>query len=1044
MKVLNTMEQYRKIQEIWKWSKKLREITGSDDLNSVKNNLITECHLAYTSPLTPFKEQCFFPSNATKKIAKEELQFGEEKFMFLELLNHILKNVGMLNEKNIINVIIMLNDIVLYKAYNMIKDASYVGLHSQLNMCIILDTMKIKPDDNNDVSLLLKEVSEKFGLNMEQFDALTIWAVAMLNYKMHVYDTAVLFFERFLKLVDGNDNVDITKKKIHARIYIGYCYEKTNSPKGFEDAIDIFKNLLEELKNDNNFNNIITELHHGLGHFYNEKAIFGNSTDDSDDIINARMHMRMALNQKVDYYSCYGSLFHEYGDYENAQSIFAEATKNDTIKNNDELISEMKFYEGQTYSALADSQDKQIELAKKKLKEFEEYCKCTYNFDGIVHARIFRIRTNLRRVDFGINNTNNRKKNRELINTWYKELTEYTLSNYASKSIKEEYKKTIYILNVFRTLYADNKFIWHMEDILYYLKKFIDLMPDGACSLDYIEDVKDDTEKIVSNLYQIDIEGLRVWCAGNEKIDSSQFKIDGLNLRDVIPVEDKEKAHYYIQKNGKPDMVVLILPSEKDLKFEQEIETIMSVVTESYFLFSQEVSTIYDINWLKTVTQGKRHTLYYTDNINSVLRLAYCFRALEILRREILQPIPLFSLAPTHFSSSYDFQLGEDIEIQLEAFNEPVDVGAQRKLCEQLRFVDNKYSSSLMGRRLVEDALDALKEICCKNEGFFVACFPEPEKGINDDNNYISYLIQDSTFFPPGTFVHEIHDEMTYTIKALPSYIKLFWEVVEIIDEYAGECDVNEECAVCYKTVLTEDNNISIHCRKLLSVIFGNKFDGLKFPYKCILRKLERSEKNKDYIYIVLIQNNVFNNRISNVNKTGKECVNMKSIPTVFVTYAWEPEGTEFEKYQKEVLEFTNILRDHGYDATFDLAAEHIGNWTQVMVDGLKKEKIIVLLSPEYKRKADETADTGVAIERNALVERRKVDPNSIIFAKLPSQRDKNSEEIVPNIFSGAIVIDLSKNNITDGYNMLYTRLNGDIVVDLHPVSGTPPETIKL
>jgi len=94
---------------------------------------------------------------------------------------------------------------------------------------------------------------------MEQFDSLTIWAVAMLNYKMHVYDTAVLFFERFLKLVEGNDNIDIIKRKIHARIYIGYCYEKTNSQKGFEDAIDIFEDLLDELNNDSNFENITND-----------------------------------------------------------------------------------------------------------------------------------------------------------------------------------------------------------------------------------------------------------------------------------------------------------------------------------------------------------------------------------------------------------------------------------------------------------------------------------------------------------------------------------------------------------------------------------------------------------------------------------------------------------------------------------------------------------------------------------------------------------------------------------------------------------------
>ena len=38
----------------------------------------------------------------------------------------------------------------------------------------------------------------------------------------------------------------------------------------------------------------------------------------------------------------------------------------------------------------------------------------------------------------------------------------------------------------------------------------------------------------------------------------------------------------------------------------------------------------------------------------------------------------------------------------------------------------------------------------------------------------------------------------------------------------------------------------------------------------------------------------------------------------------------------------------------------------------------------------------------------------------------------------------MSKNNVSDGYNMLYTRLNDDKVVDLLPVSGMPPKTIKL
>ena len=160
--------------------------------------------------------------------------------------------------------------------------------------------------------------------------------------------------------------------------------------------------------------------------------------------------------------------------------------------------------------------------------------------------------------------------------------------------------------------------------------------------------------------------------------------------------------------------------------------------------------------------------------------------------------------------------------------------------------------------------------------------------------------------------------------------------------------------------------------------------------------------------------------------------------PTVFVTYAWEPAETDFEKYQKEVLRFTNELRNHGFDATFDLD-ENTGNWTQVMVDGLRRDKIIVLLSPEYKRKADETSSTGVAIERNTLVERRKNDPTSVIFAKLPSLSSKKNIEIIPHIFGGSIVIDLSKNTTTDGYNQLYAKLTGQKTIQLNPINGKPP-----
>ncbi len=1048
------MKLYNRIKEIWDWIQKIKEYKKLENTTHMRDEVLRECFRVLDRTEDFFRQDLSFSSSATKNIALKELNFRKSKFSLVEIMRHIHENISLLNEHNIVNVLIMLTDISLYGLYNIIHNESSGDFFVQLNECIILDAMRIKPDHIIDVPAELKEISEKAEMNIDVFEAPVIWAIAMLNYKTHVYRTAISFFKRFLIMSEGDESSEVRKKRIHAQIYIGYCNEKENSLEGFIEAIRIFEELLLQIEKEQEFEELVTELHHGLGHFYNEKAIFGRSDTESEDLTKARNHMRMALEKKFDYYSCYGSLFHEYGDYESAERIFKDAMNEKSILNNEELVKEMNFYIGQTGSALTNSKNDQFRVAEDNFNAFEEYCERTFNYDGIVHARIFKIRANLRQVQFAKNNkSSERKKCKEQLSKWYKELTEYTLSSYASAAIKEEYWKTIYILRTFQSFYADDSFVWHIEDIQYNLHQFIAHMPSYACELDLFADMlKKEDATILSNLYCIQLGRLLIWCVSScelknmieeQDICFAEKLCDIENVR-AYPINDRERAHRCIQKNGKPDLVVLIPPSKKDCDFEQEVSSIMSIVNESYFVFTQETSDFYTNEWLKNITSGKKQNIHCVETVNELLKFAYCFRALEILRKELLQPIPLFSLAPTHFSSSYDFQLGEDIPIQLNYLERRIDGETQRKIRAKLRYVDTKYSSNLLGRHNVTAAINAMSSLCCKDEGFFAACFPHPQEDIVKEDNYISYFVLDQNYFLAKMFPHKIKNGEIYTIKALHSYKDLFWQLYDLINVCESECDneTKDECIAHYETMLTDDNDISIICRKLLNMIFSEPTTMLEYPYKCILRKIEGNGTERDYIYMILLPNG-YQERDECKNKSEEKKEDMGMKQSVFVTYAWEPQNAEFQKYQKEVMDFTNKLRDSGYDATFDLASEK-NNWTQIMIDGLQKDKIIVLLSPEYKKKADKTIGTGVAIERNAIVERLKKVDGSVIFAKLPSLKDETIETVLPVIFAGENVIDLAKsdNCVTDGYNRLYSRLEGEEIVDLHPI-GTKKKKIK-
>ena len=93
-------------------------------------------------------------------------------------------------------------------------------------------------------------------------------------------------------------------------------------------------------------------------------------------------------------------------------------------------------------------------------------------------------------------------------------------------------------------------------------------------------------------------------------------------------------------------------------------------------------------------------------------------------------------------------------------------------------------------------------------------------------------------------------------------------------------------------------------------------------------------------------------------------------------------------------------------------------------------DKVIVLLSPEYKRKADDCERThGVKQERNVIADRLASNPENVILARLPSQKEHAKSEILPVMYSGENIIDLASEEVTNGYNLLFRTLAGKSVV---------------
>lgn len=208
---------------------------------------------------------------------------------------------------------------------------------------------------------------------------------------------------------------------------------------------------------------------------------------------------------------------------------------------------------------------------------------------------------------------------------------------------------------------------------------------------------------------------------------------------------------------------------------------------------------------------------------------------------------------------------------------------------------------------------------------------------------------------------------------------------------------------------------------------------------------LRKGEEEKEYKFDSKIDNKF--DKLKEEKQNGiviKE--EKKDIIKVFITYCWSDENENFDKnHQNEVGKLVTQLRTKwNIDASFDLYQDE-PNFNKMMYDNLyKHEKVIIVLSKGYAKKANEFKNSGVETEYTAIINDIKQNKNKYILVSL---EDRNFD-IFPYSFQGndTVIIneELLVEDLTPEQNRLLSKLTDEPLVDIPELGGKTPKVKKM
>lgn len=139
------------------------------------------------------------------------------------------------------------------------------------------------------------------------------------------------------------------------------------------------------------------------------------------------------------------------------------------------------------------------------------------------------------------------------------------------------------------------------------------------------------------------------------------------------------------------------------------------------------------------------------------------------------------------------------------------------------------------------------------------------------------------------------------------------------------------------------------------------------------------------------------------LSKDKEEKISEEKI-SVFVSYAHGDDA-----HNNKVISFTNELRNMGFDAVMDASLKiDYPDIDAMMTEGLKRDKIIVVLSKKYKEKADNQKD-GVWAEFKMIAADLEKNVKKYIFISFDALTNGLVEKILPTRIGRRQIVDLGK-----------------------------------
>lgn len=187
----------------------------------------------------------------------------------------------------------------------------------------------------------------------------------------------------------------------------------------------------------------------------------------------------------------------------------------------------------------------------------------------------------------------------------------------------------------------------------------------------------------------------------------------------------------------------------------------------------------------------------------------------------------------------------------------------------------------------------------------------------------------------------------------------------------------------------------------------------------------------------------IYEQRVDNALKQyfNEEELIMPNPISIFISYAYDN-----EEHKERVESFTEMLLQMGFDAKMDamLKAEY-PDIDQMMTYGLKCDKIIIVLSPQYKKKADNSTG-GVWKEFKMIADDLEKNPKKYIFVSFDLYSEELKKKISPMRIGNRWVVDLERGR-KDNFNELIAFIKEEREYPFSKVNSisasVTPKTIK-